>query len=347
MKKTISLFLVLALLAMSFVGCAQTAVEEPAPAPDATTEEAVEPEVMLPKVALVLNGPVSDMGWNASGLRGLQAIEKEFGAEIAYKENVQTSDMEEAFRAYAEAGYGVVMGHGSQFTDAIKIVAESYPDVKFVLINGSEGNGTNISSVQVADEQQGYVMGAIATLLTKTGTVGMIGGSEIPPIKKGVVAFSQGVAETSARMGTEVKALSAMTGSFDDVAKAKEVAMSMADQGADLLGGLANQAGLGIIEGAKNKGVLAIGANTDQFEAAPDTVVVSVQKDVALAYTFSYGQVVDGTFAGEVTKIGVKEGIIFLSPWHDFEDKVSQEVKDELQKIMDEIAAGTIVVKSE
>jgi basic membrane protein A len=290
------------------------------------------------KVALALPGPISDNGWSASAYEGLQMIESKYGADVSYSENVGTSDMEDVFRSYAELGYDIIFGHGSQFTDAIKAVASEYTDIQFIIINGNSASEPNIACVQVADDQQGFMMGAIAALLTKSGTVGVIGGVEIPPIKMAVDGFMLGAKYTDP--GVEV--LSTLTGSFDDVAKAKETALAMIGNGADIVGAIANQAGLGSIEACRERGILAVGSNQDQNPVAPDTVVVSVVKSIPVLFTFAFEQINAGTFEQKVYRLGVNEGAVFLSPWHGFEDKVSDDVKARLKEIETAIGSGSV-----
>ncbi len=142
----------------------------------------------------------------------------------------------------------------------------------------------------------------------------------------------------------EVSVLRSMTGSFDDVNAAKETAIAYIESGADYVGVVANQAGLGSIQAAEENGVYAIGSNTDQFEAAPTAVVVSVVCYVPRALVFAYENLVQGTLNPEVYSLGYNEGVIFYSPFHDFEDFVPDEVKARLDEITAELAAGTISV---
>jgi len=298
------------------------------------------------RVALLLPGPITDRAWSASGHAGLMAVEAEFGFDVAFNESVQPADMESGFRFFASNGYNIIIGMGSQFTDALLTVADEFPDHYFIIVNGSAFKD-NVRSVQLSDEQAGYVAGALATLLTETGVVGMVAGQEVPPILRGLNGFEQAVRDTSARVGKDVRAITSLTGSMDDVALAKEIALSTIDQGADVLYELANQAGSGVIEAVVERDKLVIGSSTDQNSAAPNHVVQSMVRDTPAAYVHFVRQIVDGNFTPEVVLYGVGEGVIHLAPWHGFENIVSQEVKNELRAIMDDISNGTIVVSGQ
>jgi basic membrane protein A len=295
------------------------------------------------KVALLLPGPITDRAWSASGHAGLMAVEAEFEVEVAFNESVQPADMESGFRFFADNGYNIIIGMGSQFTDALLTVAAEFPSHYFIIVNGSEYRD-NVRSVQLSDEQAGYVAGALATLMTETGVVGMVAGQEVPPILRGLNGFEQAVRETSARIGKDVRAITSLTGSMDDVALAKEVALSTIDQGADILYELANQAGSGVIEAVVERDKLVIGSSTDQNSAAPNHVVQSMVRDTPAAYVHFVRQIIEGNFVPEVVLYGVGEGVIHLAPWHGFENVVPQDVKDELAAIMKDMSDGTIVV---
>src|SRR3954454_7626478 len=95
------------------------------------------------KVAVVLPGAINDQSWNSLGYQGLQAIHKEFGAEVAYSESIQPADQIGAIRDYVRRGFNVIFVHGGQFEDAALTVGAEAPDVTFFVAGGDKGNGKN------------------------------------------------------------------------------------------------------------------------------------------------------------------------------------------------------------
>lgn len=337
-KGTVLCFLLIFVL-MS--GCAAPAAEEPAAPEDGADEPSAEaPEDKGYKIALILNGAISDMGWNASAHNGLLMIEENYNAEVSYTESVSMSDAEGVIHGYAEAGYNVIFVHGSDMQDATLAVAEDYPEIFFIITNGMKTNEKNIACVQVSDEEQGFLMGALAGLMTESGVVGVLGGAEIPPLKNAVKGFEKGALHTN----PDVKVLSTMTGSSTDVTAAKETTLAQIGEGADIVGAFANQAGLGTIEAAQEEGILCIGAGEDQWELAPDTVIVSIMKQIPVAFNYVFTQFDQGTLKPEIIRMGVEEGVIYLSPWHNFEDKVPAEIKDTMDELLARVAAGEIQI---
>lgn len=335
-RRVMSLVAVLLMLGI-LAGCAGTgapAAEEPPAVPEAP--EAPPSEEPL-KVAALLSGPINDMGWNASAYEGLLALEAEFGCEINYAESVEQSDMEETFRAFALQGYDVIFGHGFQFGDAATRVAEEFPDTHFVVISSDISNGTNLGSANTVTEDQGFIAGALAALTSESGVVGGIGGVDIPPIRGPILGFMAG----AEYVNPDIEVIAVLTGSNDDVAKAKETAVTMIENGADVIFANANQAGLGSIEACKEAGVWAVGSNQDQNPIAPEAVFQSVIKSTPKLFTYVVEQMINGTYEARFHGLGVREGAIFLSDWHGYDAQLP-EVKAEIEKIIEGLKDGSI-----
>src|SRR5690606_31569110 len=134
-----------AALMAGIVGCAPApAAPDEAAAPEAEEPAAEQAEGNEPfRVAMILNGPINDQRWNQAGYEGLEMIKDELGAETAFREQVPLTDAEEALRTFASQGYDFIIGHGDQFSEAGKVVAEEFPDVQFAVVNGAH-TGPNL-----------------------------------------------------------------------------------------------------------------------------------------------------------------------------------------------------------
>ena len=288
------------------------------------------------RVALLLSGPANDGGWNAVAVQGLKDAEKKYGIETAYSEHVSVADSEAAFTEYAARGYDLVIGHGFQYGDPAVRVGKKFPKTKFVAIEGN-ASSTNVASYRIACEEAGYLMGIIAASVTKTGTIGMVGGVEQPSIIKVVEAYKRGA--KSYKPG--IKVLETYIGTFTDVAKGKEAALAMADQGADVLSHIANQAGTGVIKAAQSRGLMATGDSWDQNAIAPQTVVCSTIYNVPVLVVNVVKQVKNGTFKGGIYDQGMKEGVVDIAPYHSFENKIPQDAKDKVAQLKKQLIDGS------
>lgn len=305
--------------------------------------DGVEEEVnakQLPTVALVLDGPINDMEWNAYAYQGLMLIEERYGAKVSYSENVAQSDAESVFRDYAKAGYDLIFGHGAQFIDPIIAAASDYPDTQFCVINGTEVRD-NVTNIEIAQNEMGFLMGAAAALLTETNTLGVVGGLEIPPISDAVEQFEVG----AKYIEPDISVLSAMTGSFDDSGAAKETALAMIESGADVLGPIAGASGLGVVEACQEKNIKVVGDGKEQQRFAPQIVHASVETDMTILYEFVYDKFSNGNLEQTIYKMGVQEGAVYFTPFDEFDNLLSDEHQNILNGVVQDIKDGKVIVE--
>lgn len=291
------------------------------------------------KVALCLTGPANDNGWCQLAYDGLVAAKEEYGIEYSYTENLQPTDMEAALTDYAAQGYNLVIGLGFQFGDPALSVAEKYPDVNFIVFEGSV-EADNVLSCQIANHQSRYLLGFLAARLSKSGVVGFVAGPAQPSIIKPAEAFKLGARTAN----PDIKVMVTYCESFTDVDLAKEAAIAMLDAGADVIGHGANTAGTGAIKACEERGVLAMGAASDQNALAPETVVCSDQYSYGDVLLYVVKQAIDGEFEGGKHMYGFAEGVVNLAPYHSFEDKIPEEVKAEIEDLKQQIIDGTLEI---
>ena len=182
------------------------------------------------RVAIVLPGTITDESFCQSGYEGLKMIEKELGAEVAYTERVAEPDQVENLRDYARRGYDLVIAHGGQFDDAAKKVAGQFPKVKFLVTNGM-AQGPNIANGGLNPTHFGYLVGVVAGKMTKSNKIAFITGNKFPLNDAVAGSFEAGAKQYNPN--SEVSVI--FTGSWDDVAKAKEAAFAQIARGVDVL----------------------------------------------------------------------------------------------------------------
>ena len=255
------------------------------------------------RVALLTPGPVSDAGWNAAAFDGLQLIKKDLGAETAMVQTTSPADFEDAMRDFASRGFRVVFAHGFEYTDTALKVGKSFPQTDFIVTSGS-GSSANVASLTFKIEEAAFVEGVLSGKMTRTGVVGCIGGIELPAIHLTFNGYKLGFLSTrpNGRM------LTSFTGSFDDVGAAKEAALAQISQGADLLFHNADAAGLGVFQAAHDRHIYAFGANRNQNDIVPDTVLASAVTDIPHAFLELATQIKNGTFHPGMIELGMKDG---------------------------------------
>ncbi len=259
------------------------------------------------RVALLTPGPVSDKAWNGGAYDGLLALRDSLGAEISNIQTKTPAEFEENFRQYGAQGYSLVFGHGFEFQDAAARVASSYPKTIYVVTSGRV-TGPNLAGISFAFEEASYQAGMIAGAVTKSNVLGLIAGTELPPVKASFAAFERG----AKAVNPKVTVLISYIGNWDDVSAAKEQALAQISRGADVIFQNADAAGLGIFQAARDKKIYAFGANANQNALAPEVVLGSVVIDLPKAFLAVGREVQSGSFTGRVISLGVKDNVVRL-----------------------------------
>jgi basic membrane protein A len=291
------------------------------------------------KVALLLSGPANDQGWNAIAVAGLKDAEEKFGIEKSIMENLGIADTEAAYRDYASQGYDLIIGHGYQFGSPAAKVSKDFPD-QYFMATESASQSDNMASYVTSCNEGAYIMGMIAGYMTKSNIVGVEGAMVQPSITKELEAFKLAVKEVN----PSCEVLSVYINTYTDVTKGKEAAISMIDQGADVLYHVANQAGTGLIKASEEANVLCLGNSYDQNSISPDYVISSTVYDIPNVIVKAIENVQNKTFSGGIFNLGMSENIVQIAPYHSFEDTLPQEVKDAVAKRIAEIKDGSFVV---
>jgi basic membrane lipoprotein Med (substrate-binding protein (PBP1-ABC) superfamily) len=259
------------------------------------------------KVALLTPGPISDKSWNGGAYDGLTMLRDSLGAQISHIQTKTPAEFEENFRQYGAQGYTLVVGHGFEFQDAASRVAPSYPKTSYVVTSGRV-TAPNLAGVAFLFEEASYQAGMIAGAMTKTNKLGLIAGTELPPVKASFEAFARGAKSVNPK----VEVITSYIGNWEDVSAGKEQALAQINRGVDVLFQNADAAGLGIFQAAKEKNVYAFGTNANQNDVAPEVILGSVVIDLPKAFMLIGRDIQSGTFKGRVISLGVKEDVVRL-----------------------------------
>lgn len=290
------------------------------------------------KVALVLPGSITDGTFNTAAYQGLKEAEKKYSIKVSFQENTPVAEMENALANYARDGYDVVIGHGFQFAEPAMNVHKRFPKTWFIVNAAKVAEPPNLASVDNRWGDIGYIGGAIAALYSKTGTLGYVGAIPVPVIQEYEEGFSSGAKHEK----PDTKVLGAYVGSFSDVAKGKEVALSLIERGADVITVIGNEITLGAVQAAKEKHVYVINTTFDSAALAPDTIITSVLVRFDVNIDLAIRKVIDKSIEPKNYLLGLNEGGLGLAPYYKFEDKIPAADKEKISKLVDDIKAGRI-----
>lgn len=313
------------------------------------------------KVGLVTDtGGVNDKSFNQSAWAGVQKAAKEFGWQAQYIESKQPTDYEKNIDQFATEKYDVIVTVGFLMGDATAAKAVQYRNIKFAIIDNAffptkgakpcddtkkdcyaDGGLTNVASLMFQEDEVGYLAGVLAAGMTKTGTVCSVAGMEIPPVQRFVIGYQNG----AKWMKADVKTLNVYIPSFTDTPKGKETGQSMIGQGCDVVFGVGGNTGNGGLLAAKEKGLMAIGVDVDQYITYPevkDALLTSAAKNVDQAVYNYLKSVRDGSAKAGIAMANLKNGGVGLAPYHDWDSKVPADLKNKVKEASDGLLGGKI-----
>jgi basic membrane protein A len=345
------LVIVIAMMAMVLAGC--TSAGTGTTTGSTTTTPAPAPKL---KTAMVTDvGGLGDKSFNDLSWAGLQKAQTDLGVQVKVLESKQIADYESNLTQLASAGYSPIFAVGFLMTDAVSKIASTTPNTNFGGIDIFFTNPPkNVVGLNFKEQEAGYLAGIVAGLSTKAtfdprlnsqNVIGFVGGMTIPPVQRYEAGFKAGVKAVN----PTAKVISLYAGAFDDQAKGKELGLSLISQGADIVFAAAGQTGIGTFNACQSSNkALFIGVDTDQFLTLTNpgnTILTSAVKRVDMAVFTVVKQTVDGAFpGGQNLTFGLKEDGVGIAPYHDFDSKVPQTIKDAVTKAMTDIKAGTITV---
>ncbi len=351
MKKSYAVFSLLLVAAFVLAACA----------PAAPQGEAL-------KVGLVTDvGQLEDKSFNQAAHEGAKAAAEAMGGtyDVIVTQNV--SDYKQNIQTFLDQGFDVVVTVGFLIGSDTAVAAKANPDVKFIGVDqficvdatgapdptfACAGDAAallpNYQGIVFAEEQAGYLAGIVAASISESGTIGAVGGTNVPA----VVAYNAGYVAGAQSVNPDIKTLYQETNpdpskGFNDPATGKAIAQQFIGQGADVLFQIAGLTGQGVLEAACDAGIYGIGVDVDQVQTLPNLskcIVTSAEKklkDTVQAVVESVGA---GTFQGGTVGYNAASTppAIGLSPYHEFESLITPEIQALLDAAMAKMASGEL-----
>ncbi|ABS27372.1 BMP family ABC transporter substrate-binding protein [Anaeromyxobacter sp. Fw109-5] len=320
-----------AVLAATLAACAKK--EEAPPAPAAAPVAKAEPL----KAAFVYVGPVGDAGWSFSHDLGRRNALARFGDKVTttFVEKVpEGPDAERVIRDLVAQGNKVVFATSFGFMDAMVKVSKDHPDVYFEHATGYK-TAENLRVYEARFYEGAYLAGVVAGKMTKTNSLGFVASFPIPEVLRNINAFTLGAQSVNPKVKTRVVWIN----SWFDPPKETEAAQSLLNQGADVL--LQNTDSTAVLQAAERNGKFAFGWDSDMSAFAPKAHLGSVALNWTVYYEKSFAEILEKRWKTEVTKWGVKEGMLdFVKP----AAFLPEEAKMALEAARDGLKTGTVAV---
>ncbi len=290
-----------------------------------------------PAIIFELGGK-NDKSFGQAAWEGAERWKKANNKPYLEFEITNAAQREQAARRFAERGANPIVGVGFSQASSIEAVARDFPNVQFAIVD-MVVNLPNVQSFVFREHEGTFLVGVLAALASKTGKLGFVGGQDIPLVRKVLCGYEQGARHANPK----VQVLWAMTGTtnaaWTDPARGAELTRAQAAQGADIVFAAAGTTGLGVLQAAKDLGLLGIGVDSNQNGLHPGAVLTSMLKrtDVAVQQAFS------GVKPG-ITALGLKEGALDLAYDEHNAKLVTPEMRRRVEAAKADIMAGRIQV---
>ncbi|MGC5167316.1 BMP family lipoprotein [Luteimicrobium sp. DT211] len=315
------------------------------------------------------SGGFNDKSFNESGYDGLKKAESDLGVKIATAESKQESDFAPNISNMEQQNCNLIITVGFLLATATGDAAKAHTDTKFAIVdstaqdaNGKEITVDNVKPISFDTAQAAYLAGYLAAGMSKTGTVATYGGIKIPTVTIFMDGFADGVAKYTEDNGKSVKVLGwnvakqngSFTGDFEDQSKGQELTKTFIDQGADIILPVAGPVGAGTLAATKDanangKSVSVLWVDSDGAVSNPDyanIILSSVVKEIGAAVEDVIKTTKDGNFANDPYVGTLENKGVGLAPFHDFDSKVPQDLKDKITQLQADIVSGKIKVTS-
>jgi basic membrane protein A len=299
----------------------------------------------LAEPALIYDlGGKFDKSFNEAAFNGAERFASESGGSYRDIELSSEAQREQALRRFAEQGFNPVITTGFAFADPVGAVAADYPDTKFVNVDGWMPEvPDNVLLINFQEHQGSYLVGMLAAMASESGTVGFIGGMDIPLIRH----FGCGYAQGAKAVNPDITVVANMTGTdpsaWNDPVKGGELTKAQISQGADVIYAAAGGTGVGVLQAAADANVYSIGVDSNQNHLHPGSVLTSMLKrvDVAVFEAMKAGEDLE---TGKFQVLGLaEEGVGYAVDEHN-EALITDDMRAEVEAARSAIIDGSLDV---
>jgi basic membrane lipoprotein Med (substrate-binding protein (PBP1-ABC) superfamily) len=331
MKRTMTFLSVLTLLVASFgfglMATAQGTVES---------------------VCLVTDvGRVNDGTFNQFAYEGMEAAAEDFGLDSTFIETQAQTDYADNIQTCVDEGFDAIVTVGFLITDATAAAAADNPAVSFIGVDQFFVEPLpNLVGIQFREDQAGFLVGAMAALVTESGTIAGVYGIDIPP----VIKFRNGYEQGAIYINPDIDILGVYIDSFTAPDRGAAAAEQFIGEGADVVFGAGGPTGSGGTLFAAQNGAMAIGVDQDEYfttfgggeTPGAENLITSAVKRVDNGVYDMISTVVDGEALpdGSLYILSVENNGISFADAHDAD--VPEEVTEQVQEILDMLVVGDI-----
>ena len=265
------------------------------------------------KIGVVYDsGGKFDKSFNELAFKTAERVKNELGWGMVEFEASNNTQIEQGMRKIADRGASLIVAMGFAQADAVAAVAPDYPDINFVAVDVCwvDDPASNIYQACYKEHEGSFLVGMIAAMASESGTIGFVGGMDIPLIRK----FQGGYEQGALYVNPDINILANMTGStpeaWNNPTKGAELTKAQIDGGADVVYQAAGGTGIGVLQAAADAGIMGIGVDTNQNWMHPGNMLTSMLKRLDLQIFQQAEKTAAGTFEPGIHILGLAEGMV-------------------------------------
>ncbi len=284
-----------------------------------------------------------DKSFNEAAYNGAVRFKTETGVEFRDIEIVNETQREQVLQTFARRGAALVIGVGFGHQQAMTRVAQAYPQGRFAIVD-TVIDLPNVQSIVFREPEGCFLVGMLAAMVSKTGTIGFVGGMDIPLIQRVFAGYADGARYINPKINLIETTAGTTPAAWSDPPRGAELAKSQLDRGADIIFAAAGATGLGALQATADAGKLGIGVDSNQNGLHPGSVLTSMMKRVDVAVYQSLMAVHDGSWTGGTISLGLKEGGLDWALDDNNRTLVTPEMQARVDQAKADIIAGKLVV---
>jgi basic membrane protein A len=312
------------------------------------------PDCTLPEVfcvGLVTDvGKVDDQSFNQSAWEGVQQSRADGAADwVQYIETTDAKDYDKNIAIFGDAGYDVIVTVGFNLTDATRAAAATYPNTYFIGVDQYQTDTVaNVSGLNFPEDKAGFLMGALAAMMSQTRKIGAVCGTdEFPSTWRYCEGYRSGAGSIDPNVQVFVVYHNdvGFDKTFVDPGWGAATADAMVDNGVDVVFGAGGTTGNGAVTEAVRRGVYAIGSDSDQYYTLPEAaprLLSSAIKLISPGVTELIAAARTAQGGGAAFPAGNFMGRVGYASYHDLDVQVSRDIKVRLEEINQGLLDGTI-----
>ena len=309
------------------------------------------------ELALITDlGTIDDRSFNQGSWEGLVQYAQENNITHKYYQPADQGDDAylNAIDLAVQGGAKVIVTPGFLFEVPVFLAQDIYPDVKFVLLDGSPNNGaydetreekvgSNTVAVFYAEEQSGFLAGYAAV---KDGyrSLGFMGGMAVPAVIRFGHGYIQGAEYAAQELGLADGSIALnyyYTGTFAPAPEIQTMAAAWYNDGVEVIFSCGGGICFSIFPAAANSENKVIGVDGDQSAESP-TVITSAMKMLTRSVYDCLKDYYGGKFQGGQTLLfsATSQGVglpMDTSQFNNF-------TKDDYNAIYTKLADGSLTV---